>query len=228
VLTLSEAREALREVFTHDRVVELWSAIKDLKSRFPPYAADPVATTLWDWCLWAGAHMSGRMAHEGEAGDGDLVASRLRRQGQTWRALLSGERKPPDCLQFGNYAEAAGHLLRNYWKLVGRGLGRRWGTVLFVLLMVAVAVAVAVAVQQVAHSYVASLAGALTALGVTGASAVAALKRALDQAEHALWETEMAAAVAVAIGFVPQRLPHSAAARLATDDPRPIGPALER
>ncbi len=219
-LTLAEARKSLRKVLMPERARELWSAVKDLKSEFPPYAADPVSTTLADWCKWAGE--TGRRANAGKKGDGDVVAARLWRQGQVWRALLSGERRPADCMVLANYVDAASLLLRSYARLT-----LRWGTVLVALLTTGLVVGVALAVERLVDSPAATLVGALSTLGLTGASAVAALRRALNTAERALWDTEMTAAIAVAINYVPQPPPRSAVARLRGGDPRPAGPALE-
>ena len=225
-LSMEDARTRLRIVFTHERVLELWSYIKDLKSRFPPYAADPVAATLWDWCKWAGytPHMTKGLPAE----CGETIADRLRRQGQLWRALLSGERKPTDCLLLANYVDAASDLRRRYWKLAGRVLSRRLGTLLLLIIAAGLALATWIAVQQFANNIGASLVGVLAALGVSGAGVVAALKRALSQAENALWETEMTAAIAVAISQLPEMLPDSATLKLRDDNPQPTGPAVER
>lgn len=225
-LSMEDARTRLQMVFTHELVLELWSYIKDLKSRFPPYAADPVAATLWDWCKWAGN--TPQMTKGLPAECGETIANRLRRQGQLWRALLSGERKPTDCLLFANYVDAASDLLRKYWMLAGRVLSRRRGTLLLLIIAAGLALATLIAVQQFANNLGASLVGVLAALGVSGAGVVAALKRALSQAENALWETEMTAAIAVAINQLPEMLPDSATLRLRDDNPQPTGPAVER
>jgi hypothetical protein len=217
----ADARKALRDVFTHDRVLELWSYVKDLKSRFAPYAADPVATTLWEWCKWAARE-------DKPGGSGEPVADRLRRQGQVWRALLSGERRPMDCLQFGNYVDAAADMLRQYGKVAGRVISRRGGALIFVLLMLVLAAATFFVVQPLAKSYLAALLGALAALGVTGAGVLATLKRALGQVEKTMWETEITRAIAVAIRFVPGTPPGSLAFGFDDDDPRPTGPVVER
>jgi len=225
--SMEEARAQLRMVFTHELVLELWSYIKDLKSRFPPYAADPVAATLWDWCKWAA--MTPRTTRGSlKTESGDMVANRLRRQGQLWRALLSGERKPTDCLLFANYVDAASDLLRKYWKLAGRVLARRFGTVLLVIIAAGLALATLVAIQRFANNLGASIVGVLAALGVSGAGVVAALKRALSQIETALWETEITAAIAVAISQLPEMPQDSAIQKLRDDDPEPTGPAGER
>jgi hypothetical protein len=219
-LTFVEARRAIGQVLTPERVRQLWSAVKDLKSEFPPYAADPVSTTLADWCTWATG--PDRRAAAGGRGDGDVVAARLWRQGQVWRALLSGERKPADCMVLANYVDAAGLLLRSYARLA-----LRWGTVLVGVVTVGLVLAVALAVGRLADSPAVTLLGALSTLGLSAASAVAALRRALNTAERALWDTELTAAIAVAINYVPAQLPRSAVARLRGGDPRPAGPALE-
>jgi hypothetical protein len=227
-LSLADARGSIGEVFTRDRVLELWSYVKDLKSRFAPYAADPVARTLWDWCNWAG-ETSARARDGKQADSGGPVADRLRRQGQIWRALLSGERKPTDFLQFANYVDASTDMLRQYGKVAVRVISRRWGGLIVALLTIGLAVATCFVVQRLASNYLAWVVAALAALGVTGASVVATLKRALGQVEKAMWETEITRAIVVAIRFVPGTPPGSLAFGLDDDDdPRPTGPVVER
>lgn len=223
---LEQARPLLSEVFKPDRVLELWSSIKDLKSRFPPYAADPVAATLWDWSKWARSTVR-RTGGSLAAGTDKSIADRLHRQGQLWRALLSGERNPKDCLLFANYIDAASDMLRKYWSLAGRMLAREWGTLLLALLGIAFAVAILIVVQRLMNNLAASLAGVVAALGVSWAGVVAALKRAVRPAENALWETEMTAAIAFAINYVPALPRDSAILGLRGDDPRPSGPVVE-
>jgi hypothetical protein len=225
-VSLAAARKSLHEVFTDDRVVELWSYVKDLKSRFAPYAADPVARTLWDWSTWA-ADTSASARDGRNADDGKAVADRLRRQGQIWRALLSGERKPTDFLLFGNYLDAAADMLRQYGRVAVRVISRKWGALILALLMIVLAVATYFVAQRLTSNSLAWLVAALAALGVSGASVLATMKRALGQVEKAMWETEITRAIVAAIRFVPGKPPGSLAFGFDDDDPRPSGPVVE-
>jgi hypothetical protein len=221
-LKLEDARTRLSEAFDLERVVQIWSSVKDLKSRFPPYAADPVAATIHDWYKWT------RWADRGRsAGSEERVDDRLYRQGQLWRALLSGERDPKDCLLFGNYVDAASDMVRTYGSLAGRVVARRWGAALLVLVVAAFAVVVLIAAQRWVNNVAATLAGLVAALGVSWAGIVTALKRAIRPVEHALWETQMTAAIAYAISHVPELPPDSAVLKLRDGDPGLTGPVIE-
>lgn len=225
---LQLVKERVARGFTEQRVRELWSDIKDLKSRFPPYAADPIAAGVTDWCRWAGA---GKTTRSGQPSDSDQLlttTSRLRRQGQIWRALLSGERKPTDVLLTANYIDGAIDLVRKYASLVLRLLGRNAGTLLVALFMVAVFAVAGVILQKISGSFVTWIAGLLAALGITGASVLAAVKSLTSRAEEALWETELTSAIGVAINYVPAWPDDSEVEKLRDDNPNPNkGPVVD-
>lgn len=224
--TLSQVRGCVAKGFSAERVRELWSDMKDLKSLLPIYAADPVAASMLDWCKWA----TGSAAKHGQpcpASQIETVAPRLRRQGQIWRALLSGERTPTDVLLVANYVDGAIDLVRKYGRLVVRVLGANLGTVVIVAFTAAVLGAAVLLLQAFHTSIVSSVAGALAALGLSGAGIVAAVKSIIRRAEEALWETELTAAIGVAINYVPA-VPHdSEVEKLRVDDPGTRGPVTE-
>lgn len=73
--------------------------LDDLSSALPPHAAHSVEASLGRWVDWAA-----------EQPNSDIPAasvSMLRRQGELWRALLSGEKRGSEMLEIGNYVEAA-------------------------------------------------------------------------------------------------------------------------
>lgn len=73
--------------------------LDDLSTALPPHAAHSVEASLGRWVAW-GSEQPGR----------DIPAaavSTLRRQGELWRALLSGEKRGSEMLEIGNYLEAA-------------------------------------------------------------------------------------------------------------------------
>jgi hypothetical protein len=200
--SLNLVKQCVAKSFTEERVRALWADIKDLKSRFPPYAADPIAAGLSDWCKWA----SGSPIKRRQPSDSDqvlTVSQRLRRQGQLWRALLSGERKPTDVLLAANYVDGAIDLVRKYSSLVVRMLGANLGTLLVAVFAAAVLGVAVIVLQKFNNSALTWIAGLLAALGITGVGILAALKSLLAKAEEALWETELMAAIGVAISYVP-------------------------
>jgi hypothetical protein len=225
--SLGEVKKCVGKGFTEDRVRALWSEIKDLKSRFPPYAADPIAAGLSDWCNWAG----GSQIKRGQPSDSEQVLTvsyRLRRQGQIWRALLSGERKPTDVLLAANFVDGAIDLVRKYSSLVVRTLGANLGTLLAAVFAAAVLGVSVVVLQKFNNSALTWIAGLLAALGVTGAGILATLKSLVSKAEQALWETELTAAIGVSINYVPALLADSEVEKLRDDNPGPNkGPVVK-
>jgi hypothetical protein len=201
--SLDLLKQCVAKGFTEERVRTLWSEVKDLKSRFPPYAADPIAAGLSDWCKWASGSPIKKRGQPSDADQVLTVSQRLRRQGQLWRALLSGERKPTDVLLAANYVDGAIDLVRKYASLVVRMLGANLGTLLVAVFAAAVLGVAVIVLQKFNNSALTWIAGLLAALGVTGAGILAALKSLLVKAEDALWETELTAAIGVAINYVP-------------------------
>jgi hypothetical protein len=218
--TLDLVKQCVTKGFTEDRVRSLWSEIKDLKSRFPPYAADPIAAGVADWRQWA---ISGQ-TRRGQPSDSDQLltaTSRLRRQGQIWRALLSGERKPTDVLLTANYIDGATDLVQKYASLVVRMLGANIGTALVAVFAAAVLGVAVIVLQRLNSSGFTWIAGLLAALGVTSASVLAAVKTIAARAEQALWQTELTAAIGVAINYVPAIPDNSEVEKLRDDNPGP-------
>jgi len=211
---LRRVKECVAKGFTQERVLDLWSELKDLKSLFPPYAADPIAAGL------SGGQPSASMQIE-------TVSNRLRRQGQVWRALLSGERKPTDVLLAANYIDGAIDLVRKYSGLVVRMLGKNLATVLAALFTAAILSVVVILLQTFANISIAVVTGLLAALGVSGAGIMAALRPLAAKAEQALWETELTAAIGVAINYVPALPKDSEVVRLRGNNASPTGPVVE-
>jgi hypothetical protein len=173
-----------------------------------------------DWRQWA---ISGQ-TRRGQPSDSDQLltaTSRLRRQGQIWRALLSGERKPTDVLLTANYIDGATDLVRKYASLVVRMLGANIGTALVAVFAAAVLGVAVIVLQRLNSSGFTWIAGLLAALGVTSASVLAAVKTIAARAEQALWQTELTAAIGVAINYVPAIPDNSEVEKLRDDNPGP-------
>jgi predicted membrane protein len=185
-----------------------------------------VAATLWDWCRWA-ADNTPAAGKSPQVTGLETIPDRLRRQGQIWRALLGGERKPTDVLLIGNYVDAAADILRKYWTLTSQVLAKSWPTAVFSVLVIALAVAVFFVVERFVGNTAAAVGAALGALGISWATIVAAVKGALNEVEKALWQTEITAAIGLAISHVPELPANSAVMGLRKDDPGLSGPAVE-
>jgi hypothetical protein len=145
----------------------------------------------------------GRPVDWRSATDRESVTRALHRQGQLWRAVLSGEKECLDLLSADDYVRAADRLLGHIRRLTLGFLRRFWisTTALAVILLAAVATVVVV---RAASTVVAAVLTAAGAIGLTWKGAASGLGRVLAQAQRPLWESELDAAVAEAITWLPR------------------------
>ncbi len=209
------------------RVQQIRHDLLNLKSAYKPYAATAVSATLQEWEIWLQRPRTKtpKLAIRPPSTLPDTpdvqttTRNALVRQGEIWRALLSGEEKPTDLLRTGDYLNAASGLLRQTLGFAGRFL-KRYGLVLVIVLaaLVGAVVGVALLAYSLTHSFsptsttnkttgtstVPAILGGLSALGFSWAGLRATLGRALTQAESPLWQT----VVSRAVGDAAVRLPN--------------------
>jgi len=114
--------DELRDELDTYRIANLLGWLDDLSTALPPHAAHSVGTSLNEWVEWAAPNEpdpTSRNAVEmlqrwrrprlAECRPEDAVTM-LRRQGEIWRALLSGEKQGTEMLELDNYLDAARHL----------------------------------------------------------------------------------------------------------------------
>lgn len=201
-------RAVVEQLFARERVALIAGQLHELKTEFEDHAADAVSTTLLDWSetapIWS--------AESDTAAKRLLVANDLYRQGAAWRSMLSGEKEATDYLNLVDYAKAIGDLLGEYAALarnVGFSGPTLVGAGVLVLLVALATVALDVVVSAQVQAVYTALIGLAATVGITGATITASVKSALATAEGKLWETELSAAVAEAIDYVPVRNPES-------------------
>jgi hypothetical protein len=179
------------------RVFTLQAWLLDLRDWFPDHAADAVATTLGGWSLWAFRPTIGKLTFDWDddrAREG--LERALRRQGDMWRGLLSGEKDPRNIVAANFYFAAMASVVRKMARLALQFLGTAIGLVLFLAVVVAI---LALYFSSTTHSNTGTLAavvGLLSALGITTGSIGASVQKAWSKAEDPLWEAEVSAAVA--------------------------------
>jgi hypothetical protein len=145
------------------------------------------------------------------------VTRALRRQGQLWRAVLSGEKDCLDLLSTDDYLWAADQLLGHIRRLTLDFMRRFWITTIVVVAILVAAVVTLLTVRA-ASTMVAAVLAAAGAIGLTWKGAAAGLGRVLAQAQRPLWESELDVAVADAVTRLPRE-------RRAADRPTaPEGP----
>jgi hypothetical protein len=192
-------KTALLGMFEGYRVFTIQGWLLDLRDWFDAHAADAVSTTLGGWAFWMfrptmdGPHIKF---------DWDdrrtrlRIEAALRRQGDMWRGLLTGEKNPMDIAGPNYYFAAMASVVRKVAGLAWSFLGTGIGLLLFLLLIVAGS---ALYISSTAHNTTGILSAVialLTTLGVTTGSAGAAVQKAWGTAEGPLWEAEVSAAIA--------------------------------
>lgn len=130
----------LRDEFDPHRLARLDEWLADLASQFPPHTSRPVRLSLSAWRDWVAVPFVNR----NEAGDspdgwkrgrfryfgygerlldwerdGVRVQQTLRRQGDIWRALLSGEKKGEAMLELPDFINAAQKVPNRTLRLLG-------------------------------------------------------------------------------------------------------------
>jgi hypothetical protein len=130
----------------------------------------------------------------GSAVDRESVTRGLRRQGQLWRAVLSGEKDAVGLLSTDDYLLAADQLLGHIRQLTLGPLGRFWMATVAAVLAAALVTAFTV---RTASPVLAALLTAAGAIGLSWKGTASGLARVLAQARRPLWESELDVAKAL-------------------------------
>ena len=104
--TCQLAPDAQRDTFIGlfgTRVVDVQEALADLASSLPEHASRGVSLSLAQWQHWA---MNPTLSKRPVVWPQEGVADALARQGQVWRAILSGEKLGTDMLGTQDYFDA--------------------------------------------------------------------------------------------------------------------------
>jgi hypothetical protein len=182
----------LREELGKYRLANLLGWLDDLSSALPPHAAHSVASSIERWRDWA--------ARPGDA-EGASAPRALRRQGELWRALLSGEKDGTEMLEIKNYLDAGRTLTRQMRALL-------WSVIARFPLLVALAVTLLSGgiVLLVAGGGAETVGGAgslLAALGLTWKGLGGTLGQLVGKVEQPLWGAALDAAITDAIDLLP-------------------------
>ncbi len=131
---------SLKEQFKRKRVAQLGEALADLTSVLPEHAGRAVRLSCCEWQRWVkgpqlgdpgGSSGGGTFSARPRIGigqqqfewatDGEKVLRALRRQGEIWRALLSGEKHGEEMLELQAYFATGARALKHAFRLL-RGL----------------------------------------------------------------------------------------------------------
>ena len=197
--------QILAERFEGHRLANAFGWLDDLDAKLPARSAATVRATLTEWEQWVARLPRTADGAIRSAALTDATIQALRQQGETWRRLLTGEQRPDQLLDSQAYIGAAISLLGAAWR-VGRHYLWRWSwAILLMAGLVAAAIWAPLAYAPTGTSRVAAVVvPAAGFLGISWLGIRATLGRALRQAEGALWEAEVTAAIAKAAATTPK------------------------
>jgi hypothetical protein len=199
--TISQPTATLAERFADQHVAQACTWLGDLATAFPDRSAAVVGASVHAWATWAAAPPAGGPARADTDGA-------LRRQGQTWFRLLSGEQDATQLLKPSDYIAAGEQLLQHGWQLARKFLWH-WSPAI-VLFMAGTGAAIWAALTYApagASRVVTVLVSAGAAIGLSWRGVGATLGKALDRAEAELWASEVNAAAQRAATYVPAATP---------------------
>jgi hypothetical protein len=179
-----------------ERIENLLSWLSDLTSLFPPHAGHSVRESLTKWTLWAKAPTK-------NANDDDKDVLRLlRRQGQRWRSLLSGEKQATDTLTLDDYVNAGSQMLKQLGSLAVQFLTRFWVAVVLGVALFLASVVYILIDPNAAH-VAAGLGGVLASLGLTWKGVGTSLGKTAGNLERPVWEASLDQQIAETITELP-------------------------
>jgi hypothetical protein len=191
VTTRPGGETALAEHLTAAAVAPLAADIDDLSSALAPHAGHSVRASLLEWRKSV-EDKSSVVSDEGEVW---LV---LARQGELWRALLTGEKQGRDMLEIDDYIEAADRLSARMREVAVRLLKRFPEAVIGVVLLFAAGVAL-IALTDNAAAIAAGAGAILASLGLSWRGAGKSLGGLAAKLERPLWGAELDTAITQSI-----------------------------
>lgn len=192
----AEDRDSFDRAFGQ-RVVKVKNWLADLASTLPPHASRAVVLSLRTWEAWAAEPtIDGAPVAWDSRGAG--VHDALRRQGELWRELLSGEKQGSDMLDTEHYLRAAnalvGGMSSTLWRFL-RPLALPLAAAIVLITGGLALLFLTGAIGQVVGAIVA----AAGVVGITGAGIRARLGGVATRLQSRLWGAELDFAIAAAI-----------------------------
>lgn len=204
LLPTTSQPQVLGERFEKWRLGNAFNWLDDLDALLPDRSASAVRASLRAWEEWV---------YERRRPDGtvdpakvDQVAIRaLHRQGDMWHRLLTGDKACDQLLDARDYVGAAASLLANGRRLVFHYLWKWLWAILLALAGIGSALWAAVTYAPAGTDRVAAVLVATSGfVGVSFAGIRATLGRAAGQAEKAMWDAEVTAAIGRAATILPR------------------------
>jgi len=170
-------------------VAPLAADIDDLSSALAPHAGHSVRASLLEWQ---------KSADGPAAPESDETWLALARQGELWRALLTGEKLGRDMLEIDDYIDAADRLSRRMREVAVRLAKRFPEVVIGVVLLFAIGITI-IAVTDSAAAIAAGAGTVLASLGLSWRGLGKSLGELGGKLEQPLWGAELDNAITQAI-----------------------------
>ncbi len=182
------------------RIANALAWLDDLDARLPARSASAVRSSLRRWQRWVGGHGG----HGDPAPAGEATIRALRQQGCVWRRLLTGQQAADQLLDGRAYVGAAASLLANGRRLAFHYVWKWSWAILAAVVAVGAAVWAALTYAPAGTDrVVAVVVSAAGFASLSWAGVRATLGRAVRQAEHAMWDAEVVAAIGKAATIIP-------------------------
>lgn len=191
---LSRGSQADAELGRHldaEHLAKLIGWCSDLKTALPDHAGQAVADSLRRWRSWA-RNRPWRTVERRE------FDQRLRRQGERWRSILTGERAARDLLTAATYVKAAEQLLADAAR-VGVGFSRKFWWILLVALLLLGGGVYLLAQGSGGGNLVGGIGSVAASLGLTWKTATPTLTAVGERLSGPLWGAELDAAITDAV-----------------------------
>jgi hypothetical protein len=190
--------------FMRERLDNLRGWLNDSASSLPAHGAKAVLAGLVRWEAWAANLQAQPPSPERWTQAGISLNATLRRQGELWRAVLSGEKAAGDMLSVDSYLKAADAMAQRALALL-RPLLRRpavYAPLGALVLLAAGLLAWGIA-SEGASQVVSGVVAAAAALGITWKTVGNTAQKLGEALEKPLWGAEVDAAAGEAMTYLP-------------------------
>lgn len=195
VPTTQDPKSIAKQFGVH-RIRTLQTQLADLRGLLPRYCGQAVELSLDSWVSWAEGLDAGAN-EEWTTSQKRNVGQSLRRQGEVWYGLLSGDIDPLHMLRFEDYISAAEALVAWIGKLAWSFLtSNRTGRVLGAAVAVLSLLVLGISLTGHLTATIGTIVLLLGALGITIGGVASSVREALRQAQAPLWEGELIRAIA--------------------------------
>jgi hypothetical protein len=187
----------LQKEFEGPRIANLTAWLSDLTSLFPPHAGHVVHDSLEAWRDWAASATSDP--------ENKSIAL-LRRQGQRWRSLLSGEKDAADALSPKDYVEAGERTITHTGKLAQEFLEQYKRPLGLAAFLVVVGLGLVIW-DPTGGSLAGGLATIIASLGLTWKGVGSSLGTTAAKIERPIWQGALDIQITTALGLIPGTTP---------------------